>query len=142
MDIKQTCFQENDDPEEEGWTMRNLVIVPDCCEESSKLMTVALQLSHDEIYERPGQDGCTPQWVISSSFREHLEYVHGQDHPRLIVKFCPHCAAPMPAIQPRQEPLSPALSVSDGGYYCDTCENRLSSCHCWPAEARWEVVSK
>lgn len=142
MDIKQICFQENDDSEEE-WIMRNLVIVPGCCEESSKLMTVALQLSPDEIYERPtGQDGCVPQWVISSSFREHLEYIHGQDHSRLIVKFCPHCAALMPAIQLRQEPLSPVLSVSDGGYYCDTCDDRLSSCSCWPAEVRWEVVSK
>ncbi len=143
MDIKQEYFQENDSLEEEGWNIRNLVIVPGCCEKSSKLMTVALQLSYDEIYEQnKEQDNCTPQWVINSSFKECLEYTYREDLPRLIVKFCPHCATPMPAIQLRQEPLFPVLSVADGGYYCDTCDERLSSCSCWPPEAKWEVVPK
>jgi hypothetical protein len=55
-------------------------------------------------------------------------------------KFCPYCGAPLPTM--RRKAIIPAtvMRVTDGGYYCDTCKERMSNCFCDPPEAAFEVV--
>jgi hypothetical protein len=48
---------------------------------------------------------------------------------------CPYCRKKLPKMVPLKSPPSPLCRVVDGGYYCDTCKERLSSCYCYPAEA-------
>jgi len=146
VDLKREWFEKNLDhdvePDEpKGWTKRRLLTIPGCCDESKILVTVVLGLSGNDIYENDkGQADCKPAWVIRSSFLERFDHQQWICQPRLIVKFCPHCGKPMPEIQKRKVPLSPIANITDGGYHCDTCNERLQCCNCWPCEAHWEVA--
>lgn len=55
-------------------------------------------------------------------------------------KFCPFCAAVIPKMRLMKEPPKDIAVVTDGGYYCDTCQERLSSCMCLPPEAAFEPI--
>jgi hypothetical protein len=57
-----------------------------------------------------------------------------------VPKFCPYCGTTLPEIRPRAKPYKNVCKVTDGGYYCDTCEERLMGCKCHPPECAWEVV--
>jgi hypothetical protein len=145
MDIKREWVEKyirnNDyDDEDYEWTERRLLIVPGCCEESSKNLLVTLRLDSNDIYENEeGQENSKPRWEVRNSFWNYINCYSRGEWPEPIVKFCPHCGEKMPEIQKRKEPLSPVCSVTDGGYYCDSCEERLHACKCWPCEAHWEV---
>jgi hypothetical protein len=55
--------------------------------------------------------------------------------------FCPYCGASLPKVRLRETPRDDRVAVvADGGYYCDTCEERLMNCDCLPPEAAYEVV--
>ena len=140
MDIKKT-WTEQGDPDDgiPAWTARRLIIVPGCCEASAKLATVALRFSYDDICEGGELQDREPQWELTGTHRRVLGSRHLTGNPRLRACFCPHCGTPMPRIQKRVEQLAPICTVTDGGYYCDTCNERLNSCNCWPPEANWEV---
>lgn len=43
-----------------------------------------------------------------------------------------------PALAERIERLG-IMTITDGGYYCATCERRLMECRCAPAERLWEA---
>lgn len=58
--------------------------------------------------------------------------------PRPAPKFCPFCSASVPKLVRKKRPPKVQL-VSDGGYYCDTCEQRVSECVCPYPEQAWEV---
>lgn len=57
------------------------------------------------------------------------------------VRFCPFCAAPVPRTRRMERPPLDLCVVTDGGYYCDTCFERLNGCLCLPPEAAFEVVA-
>jgi len=100
---------------------------------------VGLKLGDEDIYENEvGQADCKPEWEVLKSWGDYVS-PHCPKFHRLIVKFCPHCGAKMPSIRRREEPMSPICEVVDGGYYCNTCDERLHGCKCWPCEAHWEV---
>lgn len=128
-----------DSGEKHTWIERRLIIVPGCCEASTKGRTVALRLPHEAIYgfRGKGQADCKPRWVTASVF--HYDGEHKLPE-RQVVTFCPHCGKPMPEIRKRVEVLEPIAQITDGGYHCDTCSERLHACKCWPCEAHWEVV--
>lgn len=51
---------------------------------------------------------------------------------------CPFCGTPLPKMV-RKDPIPPHICrVTDGGYYCDTCKQRLNACICDPPEAAFE----
>jgi len=51
-------------------------------------------------------------------------------------KVCSFCAAPVPEIE-KVVVDGPVARVSDGGYYCDTCGERLMCCDCHPPTWEW-----
>lgn len=53
-------------------------------------------------------------------------------------KFCPYCGKNLPKMRRRRKRLEDVCRVTDGGYYCDTCSRRLSTCICLPIEANFE----
>lgn len=50
------------------------------------------------------------------------------------VSFCPWCGVKLPEM--KQGPVTgKVVVITDGGYYCDTCRERLDNCECHaPAE--------
>jgi hypothetical protein len=57
----------------------------------------------------------------------------------LEISFCPFCGASPPQIRPRKNPPAKVRKITDGGYYCDTCKERLNACECHPPEHLWEI---
>lgn len=56
------------------------------------------------------------------------------------VQWCPCCGSHLPAVRMKSV-QSPSLCVcTDGGYYCDTCNERLDCCWCDPIESAYELV--
>jgi hypothetical protein len=132
------CEEDCDCMVENRWTERRLVIVPGCCPASSKQVLVALSVPEDVIYGDAGVE-TKPRWVVRSSYQEYLDHPMQRTWPSTEVQHCPHCAAKLPTFRPRVEPLEPIVEVVDGGYYCNTCNERLHACKCWPPEAHWET---
>jgi hypothetical protein len=114
-------------------------IIPKCCEEVQDKQTVFLRFDMEAICgvsesEGPqGQEGYKPKWK-SAGWSERYQ---GWDVTE--VKFCPHCATPVPEIKKRVTEEKICV-VIDGGYYCNTCKKRLNECECCPPEYAWEIV--
>jgi hypothetical protein len=53
------------------------------------------------------------------------------------VIFCPFCGKKLPEIIERPNPPKRICTVTDGGYYCDTCQERLCACKCEIPWMRW-----
>jgi hypothetical protein len=116
---------------------------PPCCPAARLYPAVTFLLDH---YESGDTDLVRGRWLASlhdglmreeSLFRGTLEYL--TERPE--AKFCPYCGTAVPEMR-RVSPSTPVCRVTDGGYYCDTCKERLSSCTCLPPEAAWEPVPK
>jgi hypothetical protein len=143
MDVKREhTWGDWDGGEEITHTEHKLLIVPGCCDKSKELMTVALRLvGEDAYYNKDEMPNVRPRWQLYSSWLKIMEpdkwfHIEGWRD----VDFCPHCGVAMPLIRKRQIPLEPICDIIDGGYYCNTCHERLDACSCWPCEAHWEVV--
>ena len=114
-------------------------ITPKCCKEVQKYQTVFLSYDMEAIYGIPdegkpsGQEGYKPKWKGNGRHEEH----GGQ--AEIEVKFCPHCATPVPEIKKRVTEEKICV-VTDGGYYCDTCKKRGNECECKSPEYAWEPV--
>lgn len=108
-------------------------ISPNCCEKA-KVGAVLLQFGFDDIYKsREGQEDRKPRWVVLGMNDERW-YPAFHD-----ASFCPFCGQKLPEIKRREKPISPICKVTDGGYYCDTCGERLHACKCYPCEFAWEI---
>jgi len=55
-------------------------------------------------------------------------------------KFCTFCGEALPKMVRKATPPIPLCIVTDGGYYCDTCKQRLP-CTCLPPSAAFEPES-
>lgn len=53
------------------------------------------------------------------------------------VDHCPFCGKKVPEVVKYSCPPPWIRIISDGGYYCDTCGERLMSCGCSPPETLW-----
>lgn len=81
------------------------------------------------FYDLPGE--VKPTWKVVSS---------GSDGDRSFeVKFCPFCGKKLPDIEPSGS-TEKICKITDGGYYCDTCGERLRVCECLPITANWKPV--
>lgn len=113
------------------------VITPECCEPVQEKRTVILQFRGQDIYGAgpEGQVGKKPRWIIIG---QHP----ATDTPTCEdASFCPHCGTNLPEIKLRNPVMlkKSIRRVIDGGYYCDTCKERLESCTCLPPEFAWEI---
>lgn len=101
------------------------MVNPDCCDEMRKFKTIRLD-DGDMIYG----NALEPHWIISYYEEKHECY----SVTPIKDGFCPHCATPIPGIKKIQV-KGTVCKVTDGGYYCDTCEERLHACKCDHAPA-------
>lgn len=64
----------------------------------------------------------------------YVDYIKGMPEP----EYCPFCSSEVPKMARKIHPPPHLCRVTDGGYYCDTCEERLDSCFCDPPAAAFE----
>lgn len=69
-----------------------------------------------------------------SKSKDVIVYIKNRPEP----KFCPYCATPLPKMVRKNPAPEGICTVSDGGYYCDTCSERLNGCRCLPMSAAFE----
>lgn len=129
-------------------------ITPKCCKKVQESQTVFLSYGaySNEEYEKlwyyeDGEENTSsenrkkmyekhqPQWVSGQWNSEHRCWGHVR------VKFCPHCSRPLPEIE-RRETKRKIRSITDGGYYCDTCGERIMACNCYDPEYAWKPDHK
>jgi hypothetical protein len=108
-------------------------IVPNCCPVGNS--AVRLSYRWEDIYGagEEGQEKSTPRWIVLG-FNDELQGVTNTD-----CTYCPGCGKKLPEIQRKKDPPSPLCKVTDGGYYCATCNERLHNCQCYLPEMAWEV---
>jgi hypothetical protein len=106
-------------------------ITPHCCREMEYFASVYLSM---DIY-RDGGDKKVPKWHVRTWDESY------QCKSEREAKFCPHCGTPVPKVVPSNY-KGKICKVTDGGYYCDTCGERLMACKCKPSEFAWKAEEK
>ena len=100
-------------------------VTPKCCKENDEHAALFLSL---DIYEGEKK----PKWVVRVYDKKyHCDNV-------IEAKFCPFCSKPVTKIVPSRI-KEKIMKVTDGGYYCDTCKDRISNCQCLPPEFAWKA---
>ena len=142
--------EKHDDTEDGGnvWYTRKLLVLPGCCEKSIKALRPYLVLDDPNGYHE-SDEGLVPVWRIphmkydyAMSFiaqrARYDEWSKAYQESCVEPEYCPYCATKLPEVRLKKDPPAPVVSFSDG--YCNTCEERLMCCGCWPREALYEVV--
>ena len=82
----------------------------------------------------------TPFWYIHKAepANEDREWVAEE----LEIYFCPRCGLELPKIRVKEKLPERIVTITDGGYYCDTCGDRLNECRCSRPEDIWEVINE
>ncbi len=117
---------------------RPVVRLP-CCEAGGEVVRLLYVggafSSHDSTDAFMGYVRATPpQWVILFKKISGLVDVAA-------VSFCPFCGARVPGVRRRAELPPRVMVIVDGGYYCDTCGERLDACDCPSPETMWEATA-
>lgn len=81
-------------------------------------------------------------WKLRVDIHFQLLFKHTFDNIP-IVRFCPYCGQKLPKMVLKKAPPqnSHLCTVTDGGYYCDTCNERLDACICDPVSILLEEES-
>lgn len=53
---------------------------------------------------------------------------------------CPFCGADVPPIRVSSNPPKYVCLITDGGYYCSTCDERLNEYRCADPARLWEIA--
>lgn len=117
------------------------VVRPTCCESAVKYPPIQFSVDCYDVEDSNKDNG---KWTItmneylmrheSTKSRDVVNYFENKPAP----KFCPYCATPLPKMV-RKNPMPEGICrVTDGGYYCDTCKERLHACRCLPLSAAFE----
>jgi len=121
---------ENDEDDENPEYIPDIKrVTPRCCEEVEKYQAVFLVMPDTWT---DGDTTTPPKWCIKCVDPEHgFESV-------IEVRQCPFCGEHMPEIiRPLVKSDRPICACSDGGYYCDTCKQRLMCCSCLRPDKAW-----
>jgi hypothetical protein len=110
---------------------------PSCCAAIQKYPVITFSVNDDD-------DTATAEgsWRIRVGERFHsdfftgdiCEYISGFPNP----EYCPFCGSTLPNMVRKDPPPPNICRVTDGGYYCDTCKERLNGCICDPPAAAFE----
>ncbi len=118
-------------------------IHPSCCDAMRKHQAVFLVMP-DTFMEDDTET--PPHWEIQSYRPYNIpanEWANPQPWEKLFstmtaaVKCCPFCAEPLPEIVKVDVGDEKVCVITDGGYYCHTCDKRLMECTCLPPMAVW-----
>jgi methionyl-tRNA synthetase len=106
------------------------VAVPTCCEAGTQLRLGYLNYyTEDKDFFLKTK----PEWLV------RLWDVHYETDRAHAIQFCPFCGKPLPKIRLKVKIPKRVMTMTDGGYYCDTCGKRLMECNCLPPEVMWEI---
>jgi hypothetical protein len=104
-------------------------VMPECCK--AMIDTAAISLFLSETFG-DGDLETPPKWYVRVGDPES-----GDGFTIEEAFFCPFCAKPVPKIEKRQTDRKICV-VTDGGYYCKTCEERLNCCRCLNGSFHWQ----
>jgi len=113
---------------------------PKCCQYAKDYILLAYD--RDDEAEDTGYNlECyklnKPYWLIrgvkSDVYSSKFEGAHQK------ISFCPSCGTKMPGIRLKAIQPKKVSIVTDGGYYCDTCGERLIACGCKQPSEMWEA---
>lgn len=104
-------------------------IIPLCCTHEGFLLTQFIREPiifvgynyADWVNVCYGKD-VKPHWILSRT---------------VYVRFCPYCGIKLREIVERIGGPENICTITDGGYYCDTCKKRLNECQCEMPWMRW-----
>lgn len=108
---------------------------PKCCE---KIISTPVVFFSAVTFEGEPEN---PHWMMLVSvlekdrFDPHYRYTR-QD---IEVTHCPFCQTSLPEVELKPKPPKKVMTITDGGYYCDCCSERLIACQCYPSEARYRL---
>ena len=113
---------------------------PKCCDAQKKHPTIRALCADDD--DGNFSENTPVKWYIRPLIIDSYYLYNGNpfDHTEITEpKFCPFCGKALPELIKKNKPPKNVCVVTDGGYYCDTCKERLDNCKCYPPEARWRV---
>ena len=119
------------------------ILRPTCCKMAQAYPVVTF---HVDTYDCKDTNVALGRWrahmpselssdLISSN---GINWLRDQPSP----KFCPFCAARLPKMRRKDQVPKDVCRFTDGGYYCDTCKERLHACICLPLAAAWEPIGR
>lgn len=124
---------------------RRLFVTPGCCDDVEQHRTIFLeylQLTDDEEgREETDMFAGRPEWATRAWYAHAPgdKDIGDDGFPATVeATFCPHCGQHVPEIIERPDVKVPICKVTDGGYYCATCEERLMGCECHPPEYKYQ----
>lgn len=115
------------------------IVRPMCCDAARRYPSIVFTVNYYDA-DSNTDDG---KWSIAKNdyLTRHeqtkgdvIQYINNTPAP----KFCPYCATPLPKMVRRNPMPEGVCRVTDGGYYCDTCKERLMGCKCLPLSAAFE----
>ncbi len=116
--------------------IQDFYVRPNCCQDVQSPDHVAVYLCEVTGHSADGSEDPDPpefRWVIMGKER-NARCEDGWFSRTALAKHCPFCGQKLPELRIVDAP-GPVCTVTDGGYYCDTCGDRLDSCQCYPPEA-------
>ena len=103
-------------------------VTPNCCDKAKYSCAVYVSV---DIYSDEGSNS-KPYWYVRTYSPAH------RGVSQEVATHCPFCGSRLPKIvlSNRKDKV---CVVTDGGDYCDTCNQRLRSCTCLPPEFKWKA---
>lgn len=80
-----------------------------------------------------------PIWLVRTSKQWEHERLEKAETAETVASHCPFCGQKVPDVRLRANPPKRVCTIVDGGYYCNTCGERLDGCRCAPPEYNWKV---
>lgn len=109
---------------------------PICCYYAKRFITLRYETYYSE--SKTHFLKTKPFWIVRGSGREDAMFIAEMTELRIF--FCPNCGAKLPKIKLKDKLPEKVLVITDGGYYCNTCHERLNECQCTPPERMWEII--
>lgn len=111
---------------------------PTCCENAKWLQLAYINPSMiKKLYYVDNK----PNWTIILPIFQNVNNVFLAVEGEFVIEFCPFCGTKLPDVRLKDIHEWPqyVMTVIDGGYYCDTCKQRLNECQCSHPEEMWEL---
>jgi hypothetical protein len=114
-----------------------LIPRPTCCEAIQKYPVITFEVS-----DGPDSSLADGRWGfrLPPEFWDHfgtgglIKYIQDMPEP----EYCPFCSSTLPKMIRKDPPPPHLCRITDGGFYCDTCLERLDGCICDPPTSAFE----
>ena len=116
----------------------NKIIVPQCCNYAKNYITL---IYHKRDYtDKSYFLNNKPIWIVRGC--KQLKNNYAVTNSAKNINFCPSCGLKLPEIKKKRKSLLAKLKLMntiDGGYYCNSCDERLIACQCSSPLEIWEL---